>query len=796
MLFEASRYANGSYNMPDREDTKRDKNSKEYALEVAQYVYSQFSKGGTYIDYDWYSTVQRNRDYSRGMQSQETYMDAFLGKEEDNTVLSTLGNANSRKARRKAYANLNFSIQSPMPRVMDSILGTLSKLVDRVSVDATDRYSGARREELKWGSYVDGKFRKEFNALRAMMALPDQDVGYTPQSIEELNLYAAEGGFKLGYEEVMERLLKFVFERSYWDEHVLEQVLFDLVSSGFAVVESVYDRYTGHVKAEYRDALYAGVQFTQESAYRNPDYGFYVKWEKLSNLRRLGFKDEELLGLAKTFSGLYGNPNTDDWNAQNKEGQSVDVKGYDIFTVPVFVVKWVDVDFKHEKEYKNRQGKTRTKEVDSSYKLKDRENLLVTRVKTIREVSWIIGSDLVFDYGRCSFQGRDGQSEPVLPIHMVKVTGRPIVPRLIPALDQYMNAWMRLQQGISMAAMNGYAINMDAISNLSMGGKKMSPKEVLRFWRQTGTLFFKPTDVAGRVNPGMITRPIEQLPGGAGAVIAESVQVMDIAMRQVEELTGINPVSLGATPSPGVGKAVTEYAMSGTNTVLYNVLKRASDLKSDVARDICLRLQHVVVSDKKAYDAYVDVVGESSLELLKIADGGDVKYGIRTHARPTDEDVAELKQMISLSLKNGRDGKAGITEADAVRFLSMINSGASLKRVALLLDFANKKAKEEEEMKSLRAIQANGQEQARSAQVQAMVERQKTIDKMQADLRVATEKGRISIIEKAVSEDKLTWEQGLSMISNNDSMQQPQQPQPESLMREEQRNLPMQEEVV
>ena len=59
---------------------------------------------------------------------------------------------------------------------------------------------------------------------------------------------------------------------------------------------------------------------------------------------------------------------------------------------------------------------------------------------------------------------------------MVQVSNRPIVPRLLPSLDQYMNGWMKLQQGLSMAAMNGYAINMDAVSNLKMGDEKLHPK--------------------------------------------------------------------------------------------------------------------------------------------------------------------------------------------------------------------------------------------------------------------------------------------------------------------------------
>lgn len=794
MLFRSKDYANKSLSMPDREDRKEDKNSKKYNLRMAEYVYHEFCRGGTYVRSDWYDTVSRNRSYAEGRQDETKYMDAFYGKADTNNVIETLTNAGTRKSSRKAYNNLNFDIQSPAPRYMDAIVGKLKKLVNRVSVDALDAKSGARREELKWGTYVDGKFREEFQSLSQIMQLPQQDVGYTPRNIEELNLYEAEGGFKLAYERLMETLLKYGFNVSNWEENTVERVITDLVTSGFAAVEDCYDKYTGQVKCNYIDAEYVGVQYTKEDAYRNPDYGFYVKMVKLSDLFKRGLSEEKLKNVAKTFEGVYGNPKGDDWNKYNKN--KVDYSVYDRYSVPVFVVKWIDVEFKREKQYKNRQGKNRTKEVDYKYKPKERDKMLETRMKTVREVYWVIGTDLVYDYGKCEFQARDGMSDPVLPIHMVKVTGRPIIPRLIPSLDQYQMAWLRLQQGISMAAMNGFAINMDAISNLQMNGQKFPPKEVLRFWRQTGTLFFKPTEVTGRMNPGSQIRPIEQLPGGAGAVIAESLQVMDAAMLQIERLTGINPVSVGDAPSAGVGKAVTEYSIMGTNEVLQGVLDQVNTLKSDVARAMTLRFQHVVQADPRARKTYTDVIGENSVELLKISDGGDIKYGIRTHARPTDQDIAELKELIGLSLKNGRDGKVGITEADAVRFFEMINSGASLKLVTLMLDFANRKAQEEMEARNMRAQQMNTQQAQVMEQQKAQQESQARLEEAQANIAVANAKSRGQILEKAVAEGILNWERAMEMFGNAPMTQQPQQPQEQVVADDGGRVVPMQEDAV
>jgi hypothetical protein len=152
--------------------------------------------------------------------------------------------------------------------------------------------------------------------------------------------------------------------------------------------------------------------------------------------------------------------------------------------------------------------------------------------------------------------------------------------------------------------------------------------------------------------------------------------------------------------------------------------------------------------------------------------------------------------MIMLSLKNGRDGKVGITEADAVRFFSMINSGASLKRVALLLDFANRKAKEEAEAKEMRFIQMNSQQQQQTAQVNSAAKRQEVMDKMQADIAVENARGRADVIEKAVAEGQMTWQEALTMLGNVQP-EQPQQPQQEQgLIQEPERVMPTQEEVV
>ena len=717
-MFAVQKYQEANYPLPNRDNSMiktEQKRNADYCKRVCQHIYSSYLKGESMFTKDSLQGVTNYRLYAKGDQPQEKYKDAFLGRVQSSGVLGVGSNPIES---RKAYANIDFSIMSPMPRIIDAVISKLKGSTDIVSVDAIDSASGAEKENLKWGTYVDGRFRQMFESLRALAGLPQQELGFVPKNVEELNLYDAEGGFKLDYCVAMEELVKYVMDESRWDEDLITDILFDLIVNGFAVLKDVYDPVTGQVTVKYCNPAESGVQYTRETQYNKPDWGFTTSEKKISDIRRKFPKltEKELYGIAQKYCGKIGNPSDlENWNENNLTKTSQD---YDDSKVPVLECSWIDVEYEHEVEHINRVGKVRTFPYEGQ-RLGKKDKKVSTRIKKLYECSWIIDTEYVYDYGVARFQARDGLSEPVLPFHAVKVKGRPIVPRVIPALDMFQNAWLKLQHGLSMASLSGFSVNLDAINNMNLGGGKLPPLEVIKIWRQTGILFRKDSNTVN-LNPAS-GRAIEQLPGGAGSVIQEAMGGLDLASKMIEETTGINPLTLGSQPTSGQGKAVTEFSIEGTNNVLAGIIGRANVLKSDVARNICLRLQLVVGSDKKAKERYKNVIGETRLELLKIAEGHDVRYGIRTQVRPTDQEIAEIFEMINMSLKNGRDGKVGITEADAVRFKSMIHSGASLKRVAQLLDFAAHKAQEERTLREQENQKMNAQLNQQTEQMKAQL---------------------------------------------------------------------------
>lgn len=782
MIYNAEKYGKkGHYPMPLRSDeniSPKEKEGGKYNMAMAQAIYHMFCSGSTQVGYESYSSVEEYRSYAFGNQDNTKYINGFYGRSSDDTVSERLQGESDRNMKRKAAANLNFDVQSPAPRLMDALIGKMRDFINSVSVDGIDQYSLDKKENAKWGAWAEKKFQEEFNTIRTLQGLPQPDLAFIPENKEELTLYEAEGGFRPSYVVSMERLLKYVFEQSRWDEYVTREVLWDLITNGFAAVRDVYDESTGQVNVLHMDARTTGVQYCPEHGNSKPDFGFYIELVPLSTLRKKGFTEEQLNSAADKFSNYFGNNKFDDNNNVNKQYEDGYARQSDKFLVPVFVANWIDVDYEKDIVHTNRYGRKKSRPYKEKSKLGKKDELRTTNVKILREVHWIIDTDMIYDYGRVKNQARDGWADPVVPIRMVQVKGKPIIPRLIPVLDQYMNGWMKFQQGIRMAALNGFAIDMSILNNINLGSKKMNPKQVLKYWRESGILFFSSETIRGRQN--MATRPIEQLPGGAGAVMQEAIGVMDFAARQITELTGINPISIGETPNPETGKAVTEFSIAGTNDILKNIVIEANVLKSDVARNVCLRLQYAVKNDKRARDVYGGVIGESSLETLKIAEGHDVRYGIRTHARPTAMDKQKLEEAISLSLKNGRDGKVGITEADYVRFMFMIEAGEPLKRVAMLLGAANRKAQKEAEERSMRAQQLDQQGAQQLAAQKQEAEAQSQVLKTQGAIAETNSKVKGDIITKAVEKGELSWQEALAMVSGGQAPQQaPQQPQPQ-----------------
>ena len=155
----------------------------------------------------------------------------------------------------------------------------------------------------------------------------------------------------------------------------------------------------------------------------------------------------------------------------------------------------------------------------------------------------------------------------------------------------------------------------------------------------------------------------------------------------------------------------------------------------------------------------------------------------------------DIFEAVALSLKNGRDGKVGITEADAVRFKAMVYSGASLKRIAQLLAFANKQAQDDAEARAQRAQELNAQLGQQTEQAKAQLEIQTGQIEAQQKIAVEKESAFYRILEEWYKQGNVSLDQVMMMMGvQPPPTQQPQpQQQPQGQMPVEQQGIPQEQ---
>jgi hypothetical protein len=214
-------------------------------------------------------------------------------------------------------------------------------------------------------------------------------------------------------------------------------------------------------------------------------------------------------------------------------------------------------------------------------------------LKTIREGKWIVGTEMVFDYGKMNDVPFDFKTrEPVLPIHVYKIKGKSVVENMVPMLDQVQMTYLRLQNAIAKAAPSGLKIDIGKMQGLTMGSKKWSPLDLIRLYTQTGHMLYNSSMVKGELTSGVMSsdpgKAIEELKGGIGNAVQDAISSFEMAFQLMSELTGIDRVSAVSSQDPRTSAAETRIAAAGTSDTLYSIFSAWLKMYEDASKCACL----------------------------------------------------------------------------------------------------------------------------------------------------------------------------------------------------------------
>jgi hypothetical protein len=250
------------------------------------------------------------------------------------------------------------------------------------------------------------------------------------------------------------------------------------------------------------------------------------------------------------------------------------------------------------------------------------------------------------------------------------------------------------------------------LANVTFGGSKLKPAEVLKLWQQTGRLLYSYGNTPTGLYSGGAALPVIPMEGGLGARVEETMGALEMQFNLLERLTGINPVTLGGTPDPNAPVGTTQAAMQGTTNVLKPILDSLFEIKKSVGTSVMRRMQLGIRNSAKVREVYSGIISPSDMQALQLMEAEGVQYGIDLKPKPDAKQKMRFENWINIALQNTREQRPGIDLNDAIYFMSQLENGADLLDLEKQLEYTIEKNKQEAAQQSERMIQAQGEQNA------------------------------------------------------------------------------------
>lgn len=361
-------------------------------------------------------------------------------------------------------------------------------------------------------------------------------------------------------------------------------------------------------------------------------------------------------------------------------------------------------------------------------------------VENVYRVKWIIGTDLIYDYGMATNQKRD-KSNPAkacLSYHLYaynfyNMQAIGVMERLQPTLDEYQETVVKIRNFKNKWIPYIIDIDMEALENVSLGGggeKNMKPMELLDMMWQTNVMLSRKRDMSsGNINYKSVD--IQQTP------MASEFQVLlaDLGrlLQEISDLSGFNQLTDASTPNAKTLTTVANSAIDATNNSQYPIIRADKSLNERLAKGVIMRVQ-IAIKSGKAVEGITRALGDNTVKFFKASDDFYLyEIAIMVEDRPTSQERSLLMQ--ELNIKNAE----GQIDPEV---LVVIQDTPNLKQARMMLAYYTKKKREKDQQQALQMQQQNGQIQIQSAQATEQFKQQTIQVQLQADLQIVEAKGQ------------------------------------------------------
>jgi len=740
------------YRIPDVENLNpEEKKAMGYFVSVAQGIYSAYLRDAASVGVGASDNIHLNRQYGEGWVDVDKVKGWLVGEEKypSSGVISQMTQRVEKTWQKKLMQGVDSLSWEPVS-IAPKLKAAISRLVDidyDISADPVDFMSRDEEMDRKshamvWKEY--GDFIREF-ALST--GTPVEEPEFIPSSLEELEVYAENDGFKPAYCADIETLIKYTFEFSDYED-IHERHLNDLIDNGYIGMRVTRDPNSLRPYLEYIAPDDGGVQAVSNDDYKKSEYGWHYTLETVSSLLSYGVDKKLLKGVAQKYNGWHTNPKL-------SEEEFDDTTRWMNFKVSVMHFAFIDCDLEYRKTYVTKNGKKRVKpQVKDWGKVYDTPNLKTYTVKSrvAREGSWVVGTEICYNYGVISNQAREDDRDVRIPYIFFKLPYTSIMERIRPFIDDFYFGLKKLENAMVMAMNDGVAINVAMLTHLKTGeGKSVPWMDTIKFLRSMNVLpyFQSPT---GKYEGGAIN-PVQKISGGIATAIQDYIGIMDHALRMIHEVTGINPFSMGANPTSQTQVTTAQMMMNATSDILRPMIRAGFKMKERSSEVLNLMI-HTFCDDagymKKAYGG---ILSENSIRRISIAKHNGMRMGISLRVRPNDAEKQDILQAANTALEAGF-----IDMPMKIYITAQLMAGANLKRLALKLSYEIKKSKERQAYEQQQAIraQSEGNIQHEQAKQQTMLMEKKLQAEMESSITKAKTEGELLVVKEKGKEERKT----------------------------------------
>lgn len=728
------------YPFPDV-DVWNEKNARKHI----EAIWARFVNNNCYTSPTIWNDWSEYRLYGAGKQPESIYYSWLKGSKkyptEMDTVVSQYGleNATFKKKLRKGWDKVDFTVHSFIPKIKASIKGLLADVDYMVKANAIDPFSKDEEEKSKWKSLVYAKEQEFILGLSNKMNLPVEDIKFIPESIEELELYASNEGFKVNWAILMDKLLRFTFEISGYTEEK-EMWIDDLLDNGFCCSIDDVNPDTGLVEHSYVDPKTTIVQYSQYSDFRDAQYAGHLTMQPFSVIKSKIPEDRwgEVENAAKFYMGMYGNLPESEWgkvNINNENGQWL----AGLNKALVFNCSWIGVDHEYYKEIKRYGTIKRNRVAAGTEPASNRETIVRYPKRKLYSAKWVVGTKIIYDYGQVYNQPKSKYGRDVrLNYHMYSLPYKALVPTLRPLADEFQKSWLMYQNGMAMAKQDGYALNIQMLQNVPLNGEPASPTEVIRFWKEENVLpyFYSMT---GQYKGGAAV-PLTPIQSPIPSIVETNIRRMQFVYQQVQEVTGLNPLSMGASPSSATQVGTAEMGYQATMNVLKPIITSCFKMKESIGRNAVYRIQNAVTWDDRFKTAYSGILSETEIALLQDAEKKGCMYAISVKAKPGRDQIVNLLQTVQQSYQAGL-----LAPDDYLYVMEQVYDEYDISKIRQYVSYKIKKTQERQQNERLQAIDRQNKGLEGIQHDKAEIEQQKIIAQAEAKIKqiIAQNKGML-----------------------------------------------------